>query len=60
MSGLLMLSGAWVPLFLGISSLGMGPFVVVGLVEITAGVLTAIGAIQTMTRRPAVNQGRVA
>lgn len=60
-SGLLMLSGAWVPLFLGISSLRiLGPFVIVGLVEITAGVLTAIGAIQTMTRRPALKQGRVA
>jgi len=70
LSGLLMLSGAWVLPFLGLTNLLMSPFggslgssilgAIVNLVEIAVGVLTAIGAIQTMTRRPALKQPRVA
>jgi hypothetical protein len=66
-SGLLMLSGAWAPLFLGISSLVLGDGlgtnilnVLFHLVAIAAGALTIVGAIQTMTRRPALKQGQAA
>ena len=62
-SGLLMLSGAWAPLFLGLSSLLLGDGlgtnilnVLLHLVAIAAGALTIVGAIQTMTRRTALKR----
>lgn len=70
LSGLLMLSGAWVPVFLGTSNLLMETLgrplaasivtAIISLVEIAAGSVTIVGAIRTMTRRPRLTQRRVA